>query len=167
MTTATLTSPMFADLLDDAARMIDQDIAIAREKLAALRDLLLGRAPTVPAEGGLAPWQRKRLHAFIEAHLEETITNQQLAELVNLSCGHLGRAFRISFGTTPRGHIIARRVERAAAMMIGTNEPLAEIAAACGFTDQSHLCRMFLRLKGQSPASWRRRSWIDGLAATA
>jgi AraC-like DNA-binding protein len=41
-------------------------------------------------------------------------------------------------------------------MMLFTKEPLASIALACGLADQSHLTRLFRRVVGVSPASWRR-----------
>jgi len=34
---------------------------------------------------------------------------------------------------------------------------IAAIATTCGFADQSHFTRVFSRLVGDSPASWRRR----------
>jgi AraC family transcriptional regulator len=40
--------------------------------------------------------------------------------------------------------------------MLLTDEPLASIAVACGLADQSHLTRLFHRIVGASPASWRR-----------
>jgi hypothetical protein len=37
-----------------------------------------------------------------------------------------------------------------------TQEPLSQIAVACGLCDQAHLCRVFRRLIGMSPSAWRR-----------
>jgi AraC family transcriptional regulator len=41
-------------------------------------------------------------------------------------------------------------------MMLESDEPLAQIAIACGLCDQSHLCRMFRRVVGVTPRAWRR-----------
>jgi AraC-like DNA-binding protein len=103
------------------------------------------------------PWQTKRIIAHIEAHLEDTIANDELAALINLSTGHFTRAFRQTFNTTPHAYVLDRRVELAAEMMTGSDEKLAIIAASCGFHDQSHLSRIFRRAKGVTPAVWRRR----------
>lgn len=148
-----------ATMLEDAANAIDRDIAFARDRIAAVRDLLLGRQSRVSprtSSGGLAPWQARQVAAHIDANLEETIGNDELAGIARLSTGHFCRAFRQTFGTTPHSYVMQRRVDHASAMMIRSAEPLAAIAAACGFTDQAHLSRLFRRIKGHSPAMWRR-----------
>ncbi|SVJ80984.1 right origin-binding protein [Klebsiella pneumoniae] len=40
--------------------------------------------------------------------------------------------------------------------MLGSDEPLSQIGVACGFSDQPHFSRIFLRLAGASPSTWRR-----------
>jgi AraC-like DNA-binding protein len=47
-------------------------------------------------------------------------------------------------------------VEEAARRLADTDQPLAEIALACGFCDQSHLTRTFRRRTGLTPGAWRR-----------
>ena len=68
------------------------------------------------------------------------------------------RAFKVSVGTAPFQYITGRRVELACLMMKTTHESLSQIAIACGLCDQSHLCRVFRRTLGMSPAVWRRVS---------
>jgi AraC-like DNA-binding protein len=41
-------------------------------------------------------------------------------------------------------------------MMSTTREPLSQIAIACGLCDQAHLCKVFRRMLGMSPSTWRR-----------
>jgi transcriptional regulator GlxA family with amidase domain len=43
-------------------------------------------------------------------------------------------------------------------LLLETDLPIAEIAAACGFADQSHLSKVFARENGEPPAAWRRRN---------
>jgi AraC family transcriptional regulator len=69
---------------------------------------------------------------------------------------HLAREFRRAFGCTPAEYVRHRRVELAALLARTTSRPLAEIAAACGFVDQSHLTRAFARRFATSPAAYRR-----------
>jgi AraC family transcriptional regulator len=116
--------------------------------------------------GGLARWQARRALAYIEENLGKKMGIPELATLVSLSNSHFSRAFKRSLGLSPMAYVVKRRVERAKLMMISTGEQLAEIALACGFTDQSHLNRSFRRMIGMSPGLWRRTSAeVDGIGA--
>jgi len=55
------------------------------------------------------------------------------------------------------GVTMGRKPWHAQTLMLTTNEPLCQIALACGFYDQSHLTRVFRRCAGTSPRDWRRR----------
>ena len=101
-------------------------------------------------------WQLNRVADYIEAHLADKITAMNLADLINVSVGQLIRAFKISVGVPPFHYIASRRVELACTMMSTTREPLSQIAIACGLCDQAHLCKVFRRMIGMSPSSWRR-----------
>jgi transcriptional regulator GlxA family with amidase domain len=50
-----------------------------------------------------------------------------------------------------------QRVKRAKELLRGTSTSIAEIALACGFSDQSHLTRVFSKTFGISPGAWRRQ----------
>jgi transcriptional regulator GlxA family with amidase domain len=50
-----------------------------------------------------------------------------------------------------------QRVKHAKALLRETNMPIAEIAVACGFADQSHLTRVFSKAFRIGPAAWRRQ----------
>jgi len=114
-------------------------------------------APAAPARGGLAPWQVLRVRTHVEANLGSTVRACELAAIARLSPGHFSRAFKGSLGVAPTAYIARQRVARAQAMMLTTDEPLCQIALACGFYDQSHLTRVFRRCAGASPRDWRRR----------
>jgi transcriptional regulator GlxA family with amidase domain len=163
---------MLAALLDQAQRSLDHDLDAARDVIARLSALLAGTEIGEPdpandrrrpaARGaGLAPWRTKRLEAFIEANLDRTITIESLAQLVRLSCGHLSRAFKDTFGASPHAHVMSLRIARAKGLMLATREPLSRIAFACGFADQAHFSRLFRQTEGSSPNSWRRAHWVE------
>jgi AraC family transcriptional regulator len=111
--------------------------------------------------GGLAPWQIRRVSTYIEEHLVETIRNRELATLVRLSSFHFCRAFRQSFGDSPHRYIVRRRVERAQGLMLTTTVSLAHIAVSCGIADQAYLNKLFRRLVGETPGSWRRARMVE------
>ncbi len=69
----------------------------------------------------------------------------------------LCRAFKQTFRKPPYKWLMERRVDRARDLMTNSRLPLADIAARCGFADQSALNRSFKRIHGLAPGIWRRR----------
>jgi AraC family transcriptional regulator len=108
--------------------------------------------------GGLAPWQRRRATELLMAHLDGNISLQRVAEACELSVSHFARAFKKTFLRPPHRWLIERRVDRARDLMRNSRLALADIAAQCGFADQSAFNRSFRRIHGISPGLWRRRS---------
>jgi AraC family transcriptional regulator len=150
-----------AELCSAIRSALDDERGTAEESLRRAAEILQQMEETAaaspqPVRGGLAPWQIRKVTSHIEAHLDRTIRNEELAALVRLNPSHFGRAFRNSFGEPPHEHVIRRRVERAQGLMLSTDASLSEIALNCGLADQSHLTRLFRRIAGQSPRSWRR-----------
>lgn len=106
--------------------------------------------------GGLAPWQERRTKEFVDANLDGDISVMLLARACGLSSKHFSRAFRQSTGMAPHQWLLQRRVEKAKDLLRDVKLPLADIAIACGFADQSHFTRVFTRSIGISPGQWRR-----------
>lgn len=109
--------------------------------------------------GGLPPASIRRVRDYIDSHLTENMTIETLATTIGLSVYHFARAFKQSTGMPPHEYILRRRVERADQMLHRSELPLSEIAAAVGFSDQSHLARHFRRHTGMTPgaARWTQR----------
>lgn len=105
---------------------------------------------------GLAPWQLRRAKELIAGHLAEGVSVARLAEECGLSRSYFTKAFKCSTGLSPHEWLMRMRVERAKELMLGSDEPLSQIGVACGFSDQPHFSRIFLRLAGASPSTWRR-----------
>jgi transcriptional regulator GlxA family with amidase domain len=131
-----------------------------RERLSAVVTELFNAAnhtlPNTPVRGGLAPWQIRKLTAYVETNLDRTITTRCLADIARLSPFHFCRAFRDSFGDSPHGYVIRRRMERAQGLMLTTSTSLGQIAADCGLADQAHFNKLFRKFAGVSPGAWRR-----------
>ncbi|MFC4313651.1 helix-turn-helix domain-containing protein [Steroidobacter flavus] len=140
---------------------LDDERVTAEDSLRRAAEILqeIGGTPTVakePVRGGLSPWQVRKVASYVDANLDRSIKNEDLAGLVRLNASHFGRAFRNSFGEPPHEYVIRRRVERAQGLMLSTDASLSEIALDCGLADQSHLTRLFRRIVGESPRAWRR-----------
>ena len=110
--------------------------------------------------GGLAPWQIRRTEQILRERFNEAVTVAYLAGECRLSAAHFARAFKQTTGQTPHRWLLARRVERAKRLLLTSVLPLAEIAAACGFADQSHFTRAFAQIVGTGPGAWR-RAWKE------
>jgi len=106
--------------------------------------------------GGLAPWQSKRVAAYIESNICSKIGVTDLAALVQLSTGHFFRAFKISFSASPVAYVMRRRMLRAQEIMARSEAPLSRVALECGMCDQAHFSNTFRRIIGVSPNIWRR-----------
>jgi AraC family transcriptional regulator len=94
--------------------------------------------------------------AYIEDHLEAGPTLGQMAAVARLSAYHFARQFKAATGLPPHQFVIARRVERAKELLRQDRDlSLAEIAANCGFSDQSQFTHHFKCLVGVTPGRFR------------
>jgi AraC family transcriptional regulator len=106
--------------------------------------------------GGMAPSILRRCIEFMEARLEGDLRLSDLAREAGMSTSHFIRSFRQSTGKTPHQFLLHQRVERAQSLMHDRRSPLTEVALASGFADQHHLARIFRRITGVTPSSYRR-----------
>ena len=151
---------VMAELCTALRSALDDERSFAEECLRRATEMLRApervTPPTAPVRGGLCPWQVRKVTSHIEMNLDRPIRNEDLATIVRLNSCHFGRAFRNSFGESPHEYVIRRRVERAQGLMLSTDAPLSQIALDCGLADQAHLSRLFRRVVGESPRTWRR-----------
>lgn len=105
----------------------------------------------------------ERARDYLDHHLESPVASEALERLTGLDRFTLARQFRAAFGTSPYNYLVMRRLGRARGLLaLGT--ALAEVAAACGFADQSHLTRQFHRAYGITPGRWRSLQNRSGVA---
>lgn len=103
----------------------------------------------------LEPWQLRIAEETMLARLDRRLPISMVAERCGVSAVHFSRAFRRTTSETPHRWLMRRRLEKACALLVSTEETIADIALACGFSDQSHLTRTFSLLIGTTPACWR------------
>ncbi len=104
----------------------------------------------------LSPGRLDRVVGFVDAHLAQPIRLDDLAAVAELSPYHFSRVFKLATGETPYNFVLARRLDRARALLAGGVVPLATIALACGFSSQSHFTSAFTREMGLAPGRYRR-----------
>ena len=105
--------------------------------------------------------QRKKLNyraaelarQFMLDSSDEVVTMDRLEQVSETDRWSLSRDFRALFGTSPYRYLTLRRLDRARGM-ISAGMALVDVAAACGFTDQSHMTHQFSKTYGLSPGRW-------------
>lgn len=98
------------------------------------------------------------LRAAVElAHARccEPLRVADLAEAADMSTDRLERAMRRVLAISPKQYLVRLRAEYAAAMLATTDRPIAEIAAECGYFDQSQMTRQFRDHIGLTPHRYR------------
>jgi AraC-like DNA-binding protein len=94
------------------------------------------------------------MKARLTDDLTEPLSLAELAQTVGLSTFHAARLFTRETGLAPHAWRNQMRVNRALdAWRAGV--PVTDVAAASGFTDQSHFTRHFKKTFGVSPGRWR------------
>ena len=81
----------------------------------------------------------KRALDHIEQHLKETLTIASLAAVAHLTRHHFGRLFKKYVGRSPMDYVWRRRTHHALDLLQSGKWKVVDVAAECGFSDQSHL----------------------------
>jgi AraC family transcriptional regulator len=108
------------------------------------------------ARGGLAPWQERRARELLLANIKRGVALKEVARACDLSVSYFSHAFRHTLGVAPYKWLIEQRVVLSKKKMRDDGLSLSDVAAECGFSDQSHLTRVFRQTVGISPGAWRR-----------
>lgn len=102
-----------------------------------------------------SPRWLEQAREMLHAQFAEKLTIGAIANAVKRHPIHLASQFRRSCGCTI-GHYLRRlRIEAARRRMVESDTPLTQIAADCGFADQSHLTRVFKAHLGITPSEYR------------
>jgi AraC-like DNA-binding protein len=94
---------------------------------------------------------------YLREHYRAAVTNRHLARLVHMSVRSFERKFRQTFHVTPQAYLRKLRLRVASRALVYGGQALADVAAACGFADQSHFTRAFRRHFGLTPRAYRGR----------
>jgi AraC-like DNA-binding protein len=107
-------------------------------------------------KGGLSPVQERRVKEMLMADMRGDVSLSDLASACGLSAGHFSRAFKQTTGLPPHRWLMEQRLKRAKALLLDPSRTLSDVAAACGFADQSHFTRVFSGRVGATPGAWKR-----------
>lgn len=120
-----------------------------------LTQMILGYAddPPILRKLGSERFAIRQIKLYIENNYAENISIDNLTRIAHLSRFHLIRVFRDSVGIPPHTYLRQVRIQKAKELL-SLGKPIADVAAATGFADQSHLTRAFKRLWGFTPGQY-------------
>lgn len=104
--------------------------------------------------GGLPRKVLREVNEWIDEHIDTDIRLSDLANIAELSEFHFHRMFQQTCGMTPHNWVTQFRIMRAKQLL--KQEPMTQVALACGFSSQSHFIRRFKEQIGVTPGQYRR-----------
>ena len=93
--------------------------------------------------------------SFMQKHIDETLTLKTMAEFVNLSGSHFSFIFRKKTGFSPIEYFNHLKVQKACQYLLFTDLRVKEIADKLAIEDPYYFSRMFTKLMGMSPGTYR------------
>lgn len=112
----------------------------------------MGSAPQNPRE--LAHLRRAR--DLIDRDFAEPLDVPTMASRALMSPAHFSREFKTAYGETPYAYLMARRVERAMALL-REGWSVTDACTSVGATSLGSFSSMFTRLTGETPSAYRAR----------
>ncbi len=105
---------------------------------------------------GLPRWRLHRVIAYIESHIDDSISLADMAEAAQLSPMHFAAQFRVSTGISPHRYLLSCRIQKAKALLAEASSSLVDVALSVGFRTQAHFTTVFKKIEGTTPNQWRR-----------
>ncbi|MBE5782982.1 MAG: helix-turn-helix domain-containing protein [Clostridiales bacterium] len=93
--------------------------------------------------------------SYIEAHMEEALTVQDVAEHLGMGVSTFSRFFAKAAGSSFPAYVRSLRLSRAMAMLVESNKSVTDIAMECGFNTSSYLILCFRKQYRLTPAQFR------------
>ncbi|WP_035186077.1 AraC family transcriptional regulator [Alteribacter aurantiacus] len=94
---------------------------------------------------------------YIKAHYNKDLTADRLAQKASLSTYHFSRLFKETTGYTPLQYVTFVRMDKAADLVLHTNESFDEVAKKTGYANGNYMNKVFKKMTGLSPREFRNR----------
>jgi len=141
-----------------AANLIVEGLGLV---IAGELDRAVSDASRTHHQGGLAPWQVRRIDEYIRGG-NWNCSVSDIAALCGISPGHAMRAFRQSTGRSIAAHLVALRIDHACTLLRQNRLLISEVAAELRFASPSAFSTAFRRVIGNTPRGFRQRHCSSG-----
>ncbi|MBE5882842.1 MAG: helix-turn-helix domain-containing protein [Lachnospiraceae bacterium] len=101
-------------------------------------------------------YKLQRLRLEIQAAPYKKYSAQNIASDLSISTSYLQYLYKHFFHISLQADIINMRVDYAKELITSTTLPLEQIAYACGYSNEIHFYRQFLRKTGMTPGEYRK-----------
>ncbi|MGF6724349.1 transcriptional regulator GlxA family with amidase domain [Paraburkholderia sp. GAS41] len=95
---------------------------------------------------------------LMEANIEEPLSLEELARLVQLSQRHLQRMFKVYLSVSPTHYYLTLRLRRARDLLRTTDASIARVTTVCGFHSACHFSKAYRAQFGHAPSVERRQA---------
>ena len=120
----------------------------------AMEDDFVRRVHQVKTQTGISS-QVQQCCEYIQLHVEDKITVDQLAQQVGHAKNYLIKKFHKETGKTIGAYITDAKMERAKLLLKEPGKSVQDIAEQLGYATQSHFGELFRKHTGMTPAQWR------------
>lgn len=94
---------------------------------------------------------------YIQHHMSETITTEEIAAALFLSRPYLSRRFKAETGEKLTDFILKEKTEEAKRLLLYSDKPLTAISSYLGFSSPSHFSRVFRKYVSLNPGEYRQK----------
>ncbi len=117
---------------------------------------LCGTVVKLPDEETEEPAWLAAVDATIRERFGSPLQLEAIAATAGVHPAHVCRSYRRFRRRTISDALLRLRIQQVCRLLVESKQSLTAIALDCGFTDQSHMTRVFKRLTGRSPGAQRR-----------
>jgi AraC-like DNA-binding protein len=150
--------------LTNTLRQLSDLVAVEphRKKLLSVRILFLcyfalSKVPEELIHAGYRDQRALRAIACMDHNMAHPVGNAELAQTAGMHPTAFIRMFKKQIGMSPQSFYQIRRIEEACRLLHSTDHKLDDIATATGFYDRFHFSRVFKKIRGITPAQFRRK----------
>lgn len=102
----------------------------------------------------------KKILNYLHDHFSEPITLTDVAQYFHFNPSYLSSYFSTHTHEGFNEYLNKVRIEEASKLLVQRTDTISEISVKVGYSDHSYFCKVFKKIKGQSPSQYRRTQYM-------